>query len=240
MNSSCLTLFAIASIGMREVGKGMNEESGASKNSSRRALVVALVALVVVLVGASVAYSAVGSQGAGVSVQVPASSAASTSACASSSVSAPGAADAETGASWGVPEMTELAMDDSDGYPITLGDVADGKLTVINVWATWCPFCVDEMPDYQKLYDKYGDKVSFVMLDSAQDSAEVAEAHDYVEKNGFTFPVYYDSAQEVSGYFRVSALPTTIVIAANGDILNNRPGRINLEGMDASLAELAS
>jgi thiol-disulfide isomerase/thioredoxin len=58
----------------------------------------------------------------------------------------------------------------------------------INVWATWCGFCVAEHPAFQKLYDKLKDRPDVVLLTFNVDES-VAEIEPYMKKNGYTFPV---------------------------------------------------
>ena len=147
-------------------------------------------------------------------------------------------ASAQGGGRWDNPALSSVTVSDPDGYPIAMDVLADGKVTVVNVWATWCPYCIDEMRDFQALYDKYGDKVQFVMLDSAEDAREIAEARDYVEEQRFTFPVYYDAGRELQQFFSVAAYPTTIVIDSNGEVLSNKPGRIVASSFDDTLAGL--
>ena len=139
----------------------------------------------------------------------------------------------------GNPQLSDIVVADSEGYDITFGALYEGKPMVVNLWATWCPYCVDEMADFQDLHDRYGDKVQFVMLNTASPGNEVADARDYIEEHGFTFPVYYDLHGNVQAQFSVAALPTTIVIAADGEVLSNKPGRIYAAKFESTIAELA-
>lgn len=207
-----------------EWGERMEEQ-----NKSRAGAVIAIVTLVLVVVVAWFAYTAI------------AGNASRTDGAGSSTgqVSALGTA-ASTDGHWSNPSLEAVTIADVDGYPITLGTLCDGKVTVVNVWATWCPYCVDEMADYQTLYEKHGDSIQFVMLDSAESSREVSDANDYIKEQGFTFPVFYDTDLELQRYFSVSAYPTTIVIDANGEVLSNKPGRIMTSKFDETLTQLTS
>ena len=193
---------------------------------SARGAVVAIVALVVVVAAAWFGYAAVSAAATGQG----------------SEQAAAGEGGARAGATaavrWDNPALSSVTITDADGYPITMDTLAGGKVTVVNVWATWCPFCIDEMQDYQGLYDKYGDRMQFVMIDSAESANEIAAAYDYIEENGFTFPVFFDTGRELQEFFSVAAYPTTIVIAADGEVLSNKPGRIVTASFDETLASL--
>ena len=202
--------------------------SGEAK--SKKAAVATAAVLAAVLIGASVAYAVVGgSEGA---------RGMTGAAWEHVGQAEPGTDGAQAASTWNNPAMYSLTMTDYEGEPVTFGAFADGQVTVVNIWATWCPYCIDEMQDYQELYDRYGDEVQFVMLDYAPDDGEVQAAASYVEEHGFTFPVYFDTQGEMGDYFKVYAYPTTVVIGADGEVLNNAPGRINKQGMSEALAGL--
>lgn len=133
---------------------------------------------------------------------------------------------------------TDVSVLDGSDASLKLSEIAQGKPLVVNFWATWCPYCIDEMADYQALYEKYGDRVAFVMLNAADSASEPAAARAYVQENGFTFPVYFDAAHEGVTSYRVNGLPTTVIIAADGSLVQNAPGRIDAAKLDAQLASL--
>ena len=137
------------------------------------------------------------------------------------------------------PLLPSFPLLDASGTGLDSIDLLDGRPLIINFWATWCPYCVDEMPDYQRLYEKYGDDVRFVMIDVADGRQETVEkAAAYIEENGFTFPVYYDTTGRASGLMGVSSYPSSAIVSAEGEILIFAPGRISYEAVDAELAKL--
>ena len=90
---------------------------------------------------------------------------------------------------WGKPEgtLTNFELEDTAGKLWRLKSL-EGKTVAINVWATWCGFCVAEHPAFQKLYDKLKDRADVVLLTFNVDES-VAEIEPYMKKNGYTFPV---------------------------------------------------
>lgn len=99
-----------------------------------------------------------------------------------------------------------------------------GKVIFLNLWATWCPPCIAEMPDIQNLYDKIeNEDIVFVMLsiDSSEDKAK-----KFIERKGFTLPTYM-AASRVPDMFRVPSIPTTFVINKEGKVVSKNVGMAN-------------
>lgn len=128
----------------------------------------------------------------------------------------------------------------ADGESFLLSDIASGRPLVINFWASWCPYCVQEMPDYQQLVSEYGDRVSFAFVDQTDGSRETVEtARMWLSQNGFDdLPVYYDTALDASSAFGASSLPTSVVVSADGSILGAFSGAIRLDTMRSTLDAL--
>jgi len=57
------------------------------------------------------------------------------------------------------------------------------KIVVANVWATWCPFCINELPDFAKLQEAFPDKVVVIAINRGE---SCKKAHNYITKNGLT------------------------------------------------------
>ena len=106
-----------------------------------------------------------------------------------------------------------------DGTALTLTQIADGKPLVINFWATWCPYCIEEFPAFQEIYNEYSDRVSFAFVDNADGVRETVEkASAWMDENGFDLPVYYDSDLAANGSFGIRYFPSTAIVNAEGQI----------------------
>ena len=89
------------------------------------------------------------------------------------------------------PDFTGELM---DGTSITLSEL-QGKPVIINFWATWCGPCVKEMPAFERLKDDFGDKIGIIAVNCGDDAETVK---DFVEENGYTFPVVLDEEYSIS------------------------------------------
>ncbi len=99
---------------------------------------------------------------------------------------------------------------------------SEGKVTIVNFWATWCPPCVAEMPSFQKLYDSYGDKVDFYFVTSE----ESEKVNRFLQKNSYSLPVFLQK-YEAPKQLRSQALPTTYLISKTGEIIIDEEGAAN-------------
>lgn len=88
------------------------------------------------------------------------------------------------------------------------------KPVFINFWATWCPPCVNEMPDLQEVYDEYKDRVDFIFVNSGE-SKEIINDFMINEGGDYTFPVGYDPRGESAMALNVISIPTTYILDKN-------------------------
>lgn len=91
----------------------------------------------------------------------------------------------------------------------------EGKVVLLNFWATWCSPCVGEMPAFQKLYEEYGDKVEIIAVNTAEDKETV---DSFAEDSGYTFPIGYDESGEISLKYPNDGIPYTLVIGKDGKV----------------------
>ena len=96
---------------------------------------------------------------------------------------------------------------------------SQGKVTIVNFWATWCPPCVAEMPAFQKLYDKYGDRVDFYFV--SQEQTEVIER--FLKSKEYKLPIYHPKTNPPKE-FDSDGLPTTFVLDKKGKIIIKEVG----------------
>mgnify|MGYP003711237889 CR=1 FL=1 len=76
-------------------------------------------------------------------------------------------------------------LEDLEGTNINFNQ-SEGRVTLVNFWATWCPPCIAEMPSMQNLYNSYGDKVDFYFV--SLEEAEILQK--FIQKKGYKIPVY--------------------------------------------------
>ena len=106
------------------------------------------------------------------------------------------------------------------GGEFTLSD-HEGKVIFLNFWATWCGPCVGELPAFPRLMEKYGDDLALVTVDLGEDEQTVA---DFIEENGYEFPVVLDTDGAIGKLYPTEGIPYTVVIAPDGTIAGTSLG----------------
>jgi peroxiredoxin len=114
----------------------------------------------------------------------------------------------------------------------------EGKVTVINFWATWCAPCVVEIPEFVALYDEWSDR-PFEIVGVASDWEGFRVVRPFAEDFLMNYPVVSDSAGTVGEKFGgVYALPTTFVVDANGHVVRRYMGLFPFDEFRAQLDSL--
>ena len=134
------------------------------------------------------------------------------------------------------PAAPDFTVYDGEGNAVSLSSM-QGKPVVVNFWASWCGPCKSEMPDFQKAYEQHGEAVHFMivnMTDGMQETKEKAKA--YVDKQGFTFPVYYDTDMDAAMTYGVNTIPATYFVAADGSLIARANGAISLATLEKGLS----
>ncbi len=98
-----------------------------------------------------------------------------------------------------------------------------GKPSFINIWASWCPPCKVEMPHIQEAYEKYGDRVNFLMVNLTE-TDDLDKMKDYLSTEGYTFPVLLDEKGEVADRYGVISIPVTYAVDDKGVIIHKQMG----------------
>lgn len=126
-----------------------------------------------------------------------------------------------------VLSVPDFVVEDADGNEVKLSDFL-GKPMVVNFWASWCGPCKSEMPEFDEAYAEYGDQVQFVMVNLTDGSREtMKDAMTYIEENGYSFPVYYDTKLSAAIAYGVSSVPVTYFIDAQGNGIAQARGALD-------------
>lgn len=88
-----------------------------------------------------------------------------------------------------------------------------GKVILLNLWATWCPPCRQEMPFMQKLYEDYKNK-NFIIVAVSGESMETV--NNFLSKNKYDFPIFIDDDNQLNRTYGTGSIPTTYLIDKNG------------------------
>lgn len=107
---------------------------------------------------------------------------------------------------------------DMQGNTINVNSL-DGKVIIVNFWATWCPPCIAEMPAFQSLYNDYQNKVEFLFVANDDES----KVRKFIADKKYTFPVYFAKTKRPEE-LQSNSLPTTYIISKNSKIVVDKTG----------------
>ena len=129
-------------------------------------------------------------------------------------------------------------MYDVDGNAHKLSDFA-GTPVVLNFWASWCGPCKMEMPDFEEKYQQYGEQVAFLMVNLTDGNQEtVSTASSFVQSQGYTFPVYFDTDMDAAYRYGINAVPVTYFIDREGNLVSYRQGALSADVLQQGIEML--
>lgn len=129
----------------------------------------------------------------------------------------------------------ELTLYDLDGKQVSLSDFK-GQVVLLNNWATWCPPCREEMPEFKAYYEKYKeDGFQVVAVEAGQPESEVRA---FVEEQGLEFIILLDPENLSLVTFQHSSLPNSFVIDRQGHLRLAWLGAINLPTLEKYVTPL--
>lgn len=99
----------------------------------------------------------------------------------------------------------------------TLADYK-GKVVLLNVWATWCPPCREEMPSIERVHRAFAGQGLAVVAVSIDDPGKEDEIREFVREYGLTFEILHDAAAGIKKNYQLTGYPETFVIARDGTI----------------------
>lgn len=122
----------------------------------------------------------------------------------------------------------DFELETLDGSTIKLSEMRD-KNVIINFWATWCGYCVIEMPDLQKLQEAHKDDL-LVLTVNVGESKEVVQK--FMEENNLDLTVVLDEKMNVANTYGIRSYPTTIAVNKKGEAVSGYVGMLTYEQME--------
>jgi thiol-disulfide isomerase/thioredoxin len=110
---------------------------------------------------------------------------------------------------------------DLDGNPVSTA-AWQGKVVLVNFWATWCPPCRDEIPILIQLYEKY--KNDLLIIGISVDDGSPNEVRDFAHSVGINYPIVMRSRELLAEYGGVPALPTSFLVNKEGRVVQKHEG----------------
>lgn len=132
-----------------------------------------------------------------------------------------------------VAEIVDFMLPDLEGKPVSLSDFR-GKWVIVNYWATWCPPCLDEIPELVSLHEDNSDKLVVLGVDYEEVNNDYLK--QFVESQMMTYPVVHMDPIPVTRLGPVMGLPTTYIISPEGERMARQEGPVTQADIEAYIA----
>ena len=130
-------------------------------------------------------------------------------------------------------EPVDFTLPDLEGKPVSLSDYR-GKWVIVNYWATWCPPCLEEIPELVSLHEDNSD--SLVVLGVDYEEVNTAYLKEFVESHMMTYPVVRTEPVPMTALGPVMGLPTTYIISPDGERLARQEGPVTQADIEKYIA----
>ena len=130
-------------------------------------------------------------------------------------------------------QMPPYTATNLDGSPFELAAMKD-KVLLLNLWATWCGPCRFEIPELQKIHDRFEER-GFEVVGVSLDESGAAVVKPFVDEQKMTYPVVLDPRGQLADMLQTTVLPTTILVDRSGKIVWKKLGLIKAN--DAALEQ---
>ena len=110
-----------------------------------------------------------------------------------------------------------------------------GNVVLLNLWATWCVPCRYEIPELQKLHDRYASR-GFKVIGVSIDESGVDSVKQFAEEEKITYPIALDADGHLANVLQTTVLPTSVIIDRNGRIVWRKIGALmpnEIDSLDA-------
>ncbi len=113
----------------------------------------------------------------------------------------------------------DFTLNDLNGKKFTLSSIKNKKAVILSFWATWCPYCIKEIPKLRTLHAKFQNRGLEVLSVNIAANDPIYRVTQYVKKQALPYSVLYDKDQTVSRSYGVSGIPVSLIIDKEGIII---------------------
>ena len=124
-----------------------------------------------------------------------------------------------------------FSLTDTTGKQHHLNDYK-GKWLIVNYWATWCPPCLEEIPDFIHLYDARKDK-DLMILGVAMEYQDAKEVTDFANDMLISYPIVLGDTPQNVRVGKVEALPTTFIYNPQGELVKTKRGLLTRKQIES-------
>jgi len=132
-----------------------------------------------------------------------------------------------------IAEKADFTLQDLNGKSVSLSDFR-GKWVIVNYWATWCPPCLEEIPDLVDLYEENRDTI--VVLGVAFEEVNEEYLKEFVDSHMISYPIMNTEPVPVTELGPVLGLPTSYIISPDGERVARQEGPVTREAIEKYIA----
>jgi len=127
-------------------------------------------------------------------------------------------------------------LQDTNGKPVKLSDYK-GKVVILDFWATWCPPCRAEIPNFVELQNEYG-KQGLAVIGVSLDEGGVDGVAAFAKAQGINYPIVMGNQDVANQHGGIEAIPTTFVIDPSGNVVARHEGFTDKSEFEAEIKKL--
>ncbi len=129
-----------------------------------------------------------------------------------------------------------FSLPDLDGKTVSLADFK-GKVIILDFWATWCPPCRAEVPDFVRLQSKYRDK-GLAVVGLSMDAGGVKDVRPFAEEFNVNYTMLIAKDETANAYGGIVGIPTTFVLDRQGRIVKKFVGKTEMKNFEETIQPL--